>query len=289
MTRPILPFAESAPRRLYALGPEGTFSDHAARRLRERLEAPGLPIVYTRTVAEALGKAEADAEGAAVIPIENSDAGTVIPAQDGLVRHRLTILAETSLRVRFSLLARGAPGLVRVLFAHPVAYDQCGDFVTSRLPQAQVTFTNSNTDSGARLLAASADDAVAAIVPIDVGQAHADLLVQSDIQNFANNTTRFLLVRLRRDPERHDFARAKTSVFIEPAEDRPGLLHALLTVFNNHRLNLCRLESRPDRVTPWKYVFFIDFNNNPASARCVEELLQTGHRITVLGSYDAVE
>ena len=289
MTRSILPFDEKPPACLYALGPEGTFSDQAARRLRDRFGWPGLPVLHTRTVAESIAKAESEEGASAVIAIENSDAGTVIPAQDGLVRHPLTILAETSLRVRFSLLARGRPEQARVVFAHPVAYDQCGDFVSARLPLAQVTFTNSNMDSSARLLAAPAGEPVAAIVPVEEGAARPDLLVQSDIQNFSNNTTRFLLVRRRRDLERYDFTRAKTSVFIAPAEDRPGLLHALLTVFNNHDLNLCRLESRPDRVTPWKYVFFVDFNNNAGSARCVQELQQTGHRITVLGSYDAVE
>lgn len=297
MSRGFLATDESLPRRLYALGPEGTFSDQAARAVRERLKkaAPGgqegtePPILYTRTLPEVLARAEADGESFGVMPIENSDAGTVIPAQEALVKHRVTILAEYSLRVRFSLLANQAPATVKTLFSHPVAHDQCTEFVARHLPEAKVVFTNSNIESLERFLAALGSESVAAIVPYDAGQQFPGQLIHADIQNFANNTTRFLVVRRRREAEHFDYSRYKTSLYIEPLEDRPGLLYSLLSVFNTHTLNLCRLESRPDKVTPWKYVFFIDFNNGPGSAQCVEDLPKTGNRITVLGSYDALE
>ncbi len=87
----------------------------------------------------------------------------------------------------------------------------------------------------------------------------------------------------------YDFSRNKTSLLVEPHADRPGLLHELLSIFHRHELNLCRLESRPDKATPWAYVFYIDFNNNPNSAACLKELQATPNRITVLGSYDLLE
>lgn len=289
MPREFLAHDESLPERLYTLGPEGTFSDQAARRVREALGGGPLPIVYTRTLLDVLAKTEGDARSFGVVPIENSDAGTVIPVQEGLVKHRLTILAEYGLRVRFSLLANQPPAQARVLFSQPVAYDQCTEFVSRHLPEAKVTFTNSNIESLERFLAALASEPVAAVVPYDAGQQFSGQLFHEDIQNFANNTTRFVVVRQRRERETFDYGRHKGSVYIEPVEDRPGLLFSLLSVFNTHALNLCRLESRPDKITPWKYVFFIDFNNGAGSPQCVLDLIKTGHRITVLGSYDALE
>jgi prephenate dehydratase len=297
MSREFLPSGEAPPTRLYALGPEGTFSDQAARAVRERLRgagsgAPGAaepPIIYTRTLPEVLARTEADGGAFGVVPIENSDAGTVIPAQDALVKHRVTILAEYSVRVRFSLLANQPPATARTLFSHPVAYDQCTEFVARHLPEAKVVFTNSNIESLERFLAVLGSEPTAAIVPYEAGQQFPGQLIHADIQNFANNTTRFLVVRHRREAERFDYSRYKTSLYIEPLEDRPGLLYSLLSVFNTYTLNLCRLESRPDKITPWKYVFFIDFNNGPGSAQCVEDLPKTGNRITVLGSYDALD
>ena len=280
----------SLPLRIYALGPEGTYSDVAARRLLAHLGAPYLPVVYTRSIPEVCDRAEEDRDAWGMTPIENSDVGTVVQAQDSLVRHALTALWEVSLRIQFGVVSRVAGDAVETLYAHPVAFDQCSQFVASRLPRAQVSFTESNAASGLRFLESAPGQTVAAIVPKEFGEAHPQWLLQAAAQNFANNTTRFLALRRRTaEPEVFDFTRRKTALFIEPSEDRPGLLYRLLSIFNTYGLNLCRLESRPDRVTPWKYVFFIDFNNAPGSAQCIADLHATGHRITVLGSFDGVE
>ncbi len=291
------------PQRMIALGPEGTYSDVAARRLLAHLGAPDLPLEYTRTIPEVFDRAEADPDAWGITPIENSDIGTVVQAQDSLVRHAVTVVWEVSLRIRFSAVSRVPAEAVQTLYTHPVAYDQCSQFVASRLPQAKVVFTESNAASGLRFLEAGGGAAggeaspvpVAAIVPEEFGAAHARWLLQAGVQNFANNTTRFLAVRRRSvrmeatQGEAFDFSRRKTALFIEPSEDRPGLLYRLLSIFNTYNLNLCRLESRPDRIKPWNYVFFIDFNNAPGSAQCIADLHRTGHRITVLGSFDSVE
>jgi prephenate dehydratase len=286
----------AAPARLYTLGPEGTFSDKAAQRLRASLAAGGrsAPTVsYTRTIPEVLDRTEADPESLGVFPIENSDTGTVVFAQDALVAHRVTIVLEINVRVRFSLLANAPLETVPVLYSQPVAYDQCGSYLARHLPLAQVSFTNSNTESGLRLLEAGEDAPCAAIVPAEFAEEHAAQRVAEDIQNYANNTTRFLAVRAagRESGGKvdHDFTRAKTSILIEPEEDRPGLLYDLLSVFKTHDLNLCRLESRPAKVRPWTYVFFLDFNNNAETAQALAELDTGARRITVLGSYDILE
>lgn len=293
---------EPAPARLYTLGPEGTFSDKAAQRLRAHLRS--LPphaapeIVYTRTIPDVLARTEGDRESLGVFPIENSDTGTVVFAQDSLVRHKVSIILELNVRVRFSLLANAPLEAVRVVLAQPVAYDQCGFYLAEHLPEAEVSFTPSNTESGNRLLSADPDAPSAAIVPADFGEDHRQVLVAEDIQNYEHNVTRFLVVRAfiegaggteEAGEAGLDFGRHKTSVLVEPHEDRPGLLYGLLSVFNRHQLNLVRLESRPAKIRPWTYVFFLDFHNNPHTAQCLAEL-RDGHRgVTVLGSYDTLE
>ena len=273
---------------IYALGPEGTFSDQAAQRLRALREGDGVSITYTRTIPEVLARTEAQGQSLGVVPIENSVAGTVTQAQDFIVQHRLTVIGEINIHVRYSLLAPGPLNEVEVYYAHPQAFDQCSEYLAANLPQGQVEFSNSNTESGKRLLEAVGRPA-AAIVPIDFGADHAKLVVAEDIQNVPNNTTRFLVIRRSLAGETYDFGCNKTSLLVEPHQDRPGLLHELLSIFHRHDLNLCRLESRPDKATPWAYVFYIDFNNNPNSAACLEELKATPNRITVLGSYDLLE
>jgi prephenate dehydratase len=284
-------------RLIYALGPEGTFSDQAARRVRDLMSGGGVPIRYAHTIPEVLHLVEGDAEGWGVIPIENSVAGIVGQAQDGLVTHCVTILRELALRVRYALVAGAPLPEVQVVYAHPQAVDQCSEYLAAHLPQAEVEFSRSNMDSSVRFqegLTRQPAAPVAAIVPIEFGQANPRWLVASDIQTYQNNLTRFLVVRRAREPESYDFTRRKTTVCIAPRaeeghEDRPGLLFELLSIFYKHKINLARLESRPSKSRPWAYVFFIDFTNNPESETCLAELRQTSATVTVLGSYDALE
>ncbi len=279
----------TAPRRLYTLGPAGTFSDRAAQRLRAHLAAQGAAapeVCYTRTIPEVLDRTEADGEARGVFPIENSDTGTVLFAQDSLLEHALTLEWEVSVRVRFNLLANAPLGQVRTVYSQPVAYDQCGFFLAEHMPQATVSFTNSNTASGEAFLEAQDGAPCAAIVPDDYGAADAGAVAATDIQNYEHNTTRFLVARAAAGAPPLDFGRAKCSIFIDPEEDRPGLLYDLLSVFKQHELNLCRLESRPARVRPWTYVFFLDFDNNARTPAALDALREQGGRLVVLGSYD---
>ncbi|MCZ6472846.1 MAG: prephenate dehydratase [SAR324 cluster bacterium] len=280
---------DHTPSRIFTLGPEGTFSDQAAQRLRARQGGEALPIEYTRTIPEVLARTEAEGRALGVVPIENSVAGTVTQAQDYIVQHRLSIIWEINIHVRFSLLSRAPLDTVQVYYSHPQAFDQCSEYLAASLPQGRVEFSNSNTESGQRLLEQPEGAQAAAIVPLDFGEEHPALLVAKDIQNYQNNTTRFVVVRRTTADESYDFSRNKTSLLVEPNEDRPGLLHELLSVFHRHELNLCRLESRPAKVTPWTYVFYLDFNNNPQSAACIKDLQGLPHRIHLLGSYDLLD
>ncbi|HUJ75505.1 MAG TPA: prephenate dehydratase domain-containing protein, partial [bacterium] len=261
--------------------------DMAAQRL-QRARGWRAAIEYTRTLPEVTALTESDPQALGVAPVENSDTGTVVPAQEALVRHSLTVLSEVCLRIQFDLVANVPLPSVTTVLAHPVAYEQCSGFLTRHLSGTRVSYTQSNMESGLKFLE-GAGQALAAIVPHDFGQAHASLRAEENIQNDARNTTRFLAFRRRASQEAFDYTRGKMALYIQPAEDRPGLLFGLLSVFNGYHLNLCRLESRPDKTTPWNYVFFIDCNNNAGSARCVEELQRGPHRVTVLGSFDTVQ
>ena len=293
VTEPPIPFfadmTDTPPSCLYTLGPEGTFSDQAAQRLRAALDVPPVPIRYTRTIADVMVRTEADPAALGVLPIENSVAGTVTQTQDNLVRHHLAVLWELNVRVRFSLLSNAPLDKVEAFLAHPQAFDQCAEFLARQLPNGQVRFANSNVAAGVEFLEGKDGPPLAAIVPLDFGSATRGYLAATDIQDFKTNTTRFLATRLGREGDTPDFSRHKTSVFVEPIADRPGLLYDLLSVFNRHGINLCRLESRPAKVTQWVYVFFVDFINNARSADCLRDLQATDNHITVLGSYDTLE
>ena len=280
---------------IYTLGPEGTFSDYAARRLNQYLvragQSAGAEISYTRTIPEALELASRRESARAVAPIENSEAGTVVATQDHLARHGLHIEWEINVRVRFTLVADAPLADVARLYTHPVALEQCDLFVAAHLSRAEVALTRSNVDSGIRWASAPPGDRAAAIVPSDYTPGRTPPVQVPTVQNTERNTTRFVVVRGDAGPRgafAADFSRAKTSLLVEPHADRPGLLFDILSAFKKHGINLCRIESRPARTSPWAYVFYLDITNNEKSADAVRELMGGPWNVVLLGTFDAL-
>jgi len=274
---------------IYLLGPEGTFSDLAARRFREYLARTGqakLPdLSYTRSIPEALELASQHPLSRAVTPIENSESGIVVATQDHLARHGLFIDWEISVRVRFRILSDVPLAEVIGLYVHPVALEQCDTFVARQLPRARPTFTRSNIDSAVHWRDAAPGDRTAAIVPYDSPPRRNAFVDVPDIQNDQQNTTRFVVSRSGRGVQA-DYTRTRTSLLISPDADRPGLLFEILSVFKKHNINLCRIESRPARTRPWAYVFYMDVTNNAGTGEAVRELFAGRWKVTVLGTYD---
>jgi len=272
---------------IITLGPKGTFSDEAAQKIR----GEGVIVSYTDTFAEALFRVTEEPDSVAVVPIENSVAGTVAQVQDSLVNNKLVILGEINLLIDYSLLANVAPENVKLCYAHPQALEQSSKFLSKNLTASQNQLTRSNVDSGIQFLEAIKSDkkALAAIVPASFADSYPEWKVASGIQDYHNNTTRFLIVRPRRDNEEHDFLRKKTSLYVEFQEDRSGLLYELLSVFNLFQINLCRLESRPAKDTPWAYVFYVDFYNTEHTKACLDAMQVTKFNYKVIGSYDLVD
>tara|TARA_Y100001970_G_C14249389_1_gene870679 strand:+ start:1578 stop:2420 length:843 start_codon:yes stop_codon:yes gene_type:complete len=269
---------------ILTLGPRGTFSDEAA----QKIIKSGVRIFYTKTFHETLSRVSENYNSVAVVPVENSVAGTVALVQDSLVSNDLVILGEVNLPIEYALLANSELKSVKFCFAHPQALEQCISFISKNLGQAQSKFTMSNIDSGVQFLDSvnSKSDPVAAIVPISFAEDNKKWKHSLGIQDYENNTTRFLIVRSRFKDEKIDFSHKKTSLLIEFQEDRSGLLYQLLSVFNLFQINLCRLESRPAKDTPWAYVFFVDFYNSKDTEQCLEVLCSSNFKYKVLGSYD---
>jgi prephenate dehydratase len=66
------------------------------------------------------------------------------------------------------------------------------------------------------------------------------------------------------------------------------LLFDILSAFKKHGINLCRIESRPARTSPWAYVFYLDITNNEKSADAVRELMAGPWNVVLLGTFDAL-
>lgn len=278
----------STPRYAY-LGPEGTFTEAAARCLPGAGDAlrpyPSVPAAM-----EAVRSDEADG---AVVPLENSVEGSVNATLDELIRGEpLMISSEVLLPVEFALLGRpgvGIGGIERVV-THPVAEAQCRRWLAANLPTAQVYLTASTAAAAAMVANGQQstegpyDAAIAAAVAAD--HYRLDTLA-TGIGDNPDAMTRFVLVTALgppREPSKAD----KTSLVAFIRDDHPGALLEILEQFATRGVNLTRIESRPTGNGIGKYCFAIDCEGHLLDARVGEALMglrRVCSDVRFLGSY----
>lgn len=273
--------------KIITLGPKGTFSNQAASLVgSSEIE----DIQYTTTIPQIALEVVKDRNVLGVLPIENSTSGMVGQAQDSLVDSDVIIVNELQIDIQFSLVSHVPLHEVRQFFCHSEAFNQTMNFTAKNMPEANVIFSNSNIHSG-ELFLERAGEPVAAIIPkalVTNEDAFRKRLIASDVQDYMQNITRFVVIQKTPENFEHDFSKYKTSLVIEFKEDRHSLLFELLREFHVFGVNLCRLESRPLKNNPWCYRFFIDLINNHRVKTCLKELqkLEIGYQI--FGSYDRI-
>lgn len=274
-------------KKIITLGPKGTFSNQAASLVGGDEIAT---IQYTTTIPQIAREVVRNENVLGVLPIENSTSGMVGQAQDSLVDSDVVIINELQIDIHFSLVSHVPLDQVKQYFCHSEAFNQTMVFTAENMPDASVVFSNSNIHSGELFLEREGEP-VAAIIPkvLATGKkAFQEKVVANNVQDYQQNITRFVVIQKTPPGFKPDFTRSKTSMFIEFKEDRHSLLFELLREFHVFGINLCRLESRPLKNTPWRYRFFIDLINNHRVETCMEELQKQDIGYKIFGSYDSI-
>lgn len=238
--------------RIAIQGEPGSFSHEIA--LRARPQATILPCALSTEVFAAVMDGSADG---AVIPIENSLAGSVLEHYDLLLTHDVAVESEWLLRIRHNLI--GLPGArldqIREAHSHPVALAQCRRFF-ARYPAVAATAAY-DTAGSVKQLMQRGDPAIAAIASAQAANHYGGNILLAGIEDNPENYTRFFLIR-RRDRVELCPLPDKVSLAFS-VENRPGSLVESLQVFSGMGTNLTRIESRPVPGRPWEYVFYADY------------------------------
>ena len=277
--------------RLGYLGPEGTFSEEAARSAPNSGDAQlvGLPTVRDTVLAVGDGRVDR-----AVVPIENSLEGPVGVTLDTLAGEEsdVAIVGELVLTVSHYLVARSELALEQIerVLSHPQATSQCSRYLREQLPDAEVVATAS-TAEGARIVAAETAP-WAALSTLRAAELYgATVLARADADE-ADNVTRF--VWLARDGAPPDLALpAKTSLaFWGAGDDAPGWLVRCLSEFAFRGVNLTKIESRPLRGPLGHYRFFVDCEGSAHGepvAAAIEGLRRHAEDVKILGTYASAD
>ena len=277
-------------------GELGSFSHEAAERMLRRCT-----VVPCARSAEVFERVEAGSVDAAVIPIENTLAGTVAEHADLLVARDVFIQGEYLLRIVHNIIA--APGVelrsLRRVLSHPVALDQCRDFFRHH-PQIEPVPFYDTAGSVKHVIANGLKDA-AGIAGKQAAREYAGKILQAGIEDDKQNFTRFFLIRKcetgkRRKRTGSEYQRLiphganKTSIAFH-VKNTPGVLFKSLSVFALRDISLSKIESRPMRGRPWEYVFYVDFlrGDDEPARNALRHLGEVAEFVKVLGIYPAAQ
>jgi prephenate dehydratase len=262
-------------------GEPGAFSEAASRQV--SAEASLVPCKSFEDVFAAVASQAVDY---GVLPIENSIGGSIHRNFDLLVEHQLPIVGELEVPVVHHLLALPGRALadVRRIYSHPQALAQCDRFLRT-LNGVEIIATY-DTAGSAKMIADERMQDAAAIASARAAEVFGLVPLKSSIQDYDNNTTRFLIVGER--PLSADPSDKTTIVFTLTNE--PGALFKALSTFALRGIGLTKLESRPMPGRKWEYLFYADLTaapTDPACERALAHLAEFAPMLRILGSYSS--
>ena len=272
------------PQRAGIQGEPGAFSQEATRQLLGP-KAEIVPYPTFEGVFSALRNGKIDA---AVIPMENSLAGSVHENYDYLLHFDVRIAAEANVRIVHNLIV--PPGTrfrdLRKVYSHPVALNQCLKFFARYPKLERVPFYD--TAGSVKTVMETREPGAGAIASEVAASIYGGTILKRSIEDDRRNFTRFfLLYPSGKVPPPRRAKEWKTSL-VFTTRNTPGALFRALSAFALRDLNLTKIESRPLRGKPWEYLFYLDLlgrETDPGVQNALRHLAEIADFLRVLGSY----
>ncbi len=278
-------------RKLLFLGPRGSYSDFAKNMFIDafKLNCVSTNLKSITGIIKAL-KDENNEDIVAVIPIENSIEGIVRETLDNLSslkKEGYKIIAETTTGVEHALIGFAKNKTeIKVVRSHPQALAQCKRFLQNNFPDSLIEEATLSTSAAVRSLVAEEPEA-AAIGSVDCAEMYNIPIIEKNINDEINNQTRFILLGKFMPPQTgYD----KTSITFS-TENKAGALNKILTILEEHNINMSYIDSRPSKKELGEYVFYIDFEGHILDEKvqkAFDEIQPLVKMFYVIGSYHPV-
>jgi prephenate dehydratase/chorismate mutase/prephenate dehydratase len=265
-------------------GERGAYGDEAVQAYfaREGLEsAEPLPYRNFIDVFHAVARGEVEY---GLVPVENSQAGSINDVYDLLRQHDLFVIGEIGHPVNHCLLCLPGQGLsdIKRVISHPQALAQSDAYLRELGVETVATY---DTAGSAKMIREENLEGVAAVAGVGAATLYQLEILARDIQTIKDNYTRF--IALGREPAPRRAGDSKTMLVMATAH-QPGSLYRCLGVLAANKINVLKLESRPSRQRAWEYVFYLDFEGHreePAVRNALADLAQHTTFCKVLGSF----
>ncbi|GEL10912.1 prephenate dehydratase [Flavobacterium glycines] len=221
----------------------------------------------------------------AVMAIENSIAGPIIPNYALIDKNKLHIIGEHYLSIHQNLMALKGQKIedITEVYSHPMALLQCMDFL-KKYPHIKLV-EDKDTAETARRIQEKQLKGIAAIASKTAAEMYDLEILAPEIQTIKNNMTRFVIIQKENSfVSEEEINRASLKFELD---HKRGSLAAVLNVMSDCKMNLTKIQSLPKIETPWKYSFFVDVTfekyEDYAKAKSLLEIM--AEYFKVLGEY----
>ncbi|WP_298237434.1 prephenate dehydratase [uncultured Algibacter sp.] len=238
-------------------------------------------LTFDRVVESLIDK-ECDA---AIMALENSIAGSIIPNYALIDKYNLHVVGEHYVDVQHNLMALSGQKIedIKEVYSHPMALLQCKEFF-KQYPHIKLVEDKDTAEVAERIQQYQLKG-IGAIASVKAAEIFELTILAHSIQTIKHNETRFVIVK-RTNSEVPENEINKASIKFETDHKR-GSLATILNVMSDCKLNLTKIQSLPIVETPWKYAFFVDVTfetyNDFKKAKSVIEIMGEGFK--VLGEY----
>jgi chorismate mutase / prephenate dehydratase len=269
--------AMERPLKISYFGQPGSFTNQAA------IKNFGHAVEYVSrpSISDVFKDIETSRADYGCVPVENSTEGSVSHTLDRLMNSDVLICAEVNLAIHHHLMAKCPLADVRKIYSHSQVLGQCRDYLYENMPGVEQVIAASTTHA-AKLV--TTEDNSAAIASRMAAEIFGLDILESNVEDFSGNTTRFLILgRQTTEPTGND----KTSLCFAALE-RSGALYDCLKPLRDAGISMSMIESRPAKTANWEYCFLVDVDghrNDEVLKQAFAELEQLCKFFKILGSY----
>ncbi len=222
---------------------------------------------------------------AAIMAIENSIAGAILPNYALIDEYNLQITGEYYLPIQHQLMALDNQELpdIKEVWSHPMALEQCRKFFRNH-PNIKL-IEEKDTAEVAQTIQQQQLKGIGAIAGVKAAEIYSLNIIASDIQTHSENYTRFVLLEKKPSYNKHEHNKISLKFTLS---HQVGSLFHVLEILNNNNLSMSKIQSLPIVEKPWEYAFFVDIliGENNDFDLIMNLLINVVHELKILGKYN---
>tara|TARA_B100001113_G_scaffold75382_1_gene58845 strand:+ start:4085 stop:5152 length:1068 start_codon:yes stop_codon:yes gene_type:complete len=260
------------------LGPEGTYSEIAT----SKFFGSSITKNSKNNILEVFDAVKNNISDYGVVPVENSNQGSIKNTLDFLIKYKINICGEQNIAIKHCLMSTdGKLKNIKKVYSHNQTLSQCSTWISKNLPHVECISSDSNAQAA---LQAKKYKNSACIANESCSSLYKLKIVSKNIHDIHNNTTRFLIIG---NTEVNESKNDKTT-FVMSIQNKSGALSKILEILSANKISMTKIESIPTKDRNWEYLFLIDISghiHDKKISNALKKIESTSKYFQLLGSY----